>query len=190
MVTTNKNKFLTMKRDFKKYSIDLEHISLSLPEIQSYNVDEIIGGKLSAAYKHVKKPCIVHDSGFFIPSLNGFPGALVHPILDKIDIDGILKLVDGKNRECYFYESIGYLDGIMKNPIFFSIKIKGSISEKPMGTKDKHHWSRLYEIFIPDKYNKTLAEMKKEKYIKWHDSYEINSYSARFAQWYKNRENL
>ena len=88
MITTNENKFLTMKRNLEKHAIELEHVNLSLPEIQSYNVDEIISGKLNAAFEHIKKSCIVHDSGFFIPSLNGFPGALVHPILDKIDIEG------------------------------------------------------------------------------------------------------
>ena len=192
MITTNNNKFFTAKRTLEKYGIVLEHVKMSLLEIQSYNVDEVIAQKLKSGYEKIKKPCIVHDSGFFIPELGGFPGALAHPVLEKIDIEGILKLLEGKKdnqRTCYFYEVVGYLDGSMKEPIFFDQKTFGTIATKPIGNEDGHHWSRLFEIFIPENYSETLAQIGEEKYLKWRQDKKIDQYLEKFAEWYlKNKK--
>lgn len=187
MVTSNKNKYLTMKRNFDKYGIDLRQFEVSLPEIQSYEVEEVIKGKIKEAYNRLRKPCIVHDSGFFIPSIKGFPGALVHPILDKIDIEGILKLLENKDRKCYFHECLAYYDGKNKDPMFFESKINGTIPFEPKGGKAHYHWSRLFEIFIPEGFSKTLAEMEENEYIKWHDNDENKKYIRNFENWYLKR---
>ena len=184
MATSNKNKYLTMKRNFDKYGIGLKQFEISLPEIQSYEVKEVIKDKINEAYNRLQKPCIVHDGGFFIPSINGFPGALVHPILDKIDIEGILKLLENKDRTCYFHECLAYYDGKNKTPMFFESKVNGTISLEPKGGKAHYHWSRLFEIFIPDGFSKTLAEMEEKEYIKWHDRDENKKYIRKFAEWY------
>ena len=187
MVTSNKNKYLTMKRNFDKYGIDLRQFEVSLPEIQSYEVEEVIKDKIKEAYNRLQKPCIVHDSGFFIPSIKGFPGALVHPILDKIDIEGILKLLENKDRKCYFHECLAYYDGKNKDPMFFESKINGTIPLEPKGGKAHYHWSRLFEIFIPEGFSKTLAEMEENEYIKWHDNDENKKYIRNFENWYLKR---
>ncbi len=184
MATSNKNKFLTMQRNLNKYGIEIEQLQISLPEIQSYDVEEVIAEKIKTAYAQIKKPCIVHDGGFFIPSIKGFPGALVHPILDKIDIEGILKLIENKDRACYFHECLAYYDGKSDTPMFFENKVNGSVSLEPIGVKNNYHWSRLFEIFIPEGMSKTLAEMKDEEYFKWHDSEENIRYLDEFAKWY------
>ncbi len=184
MVTSNKNKYLTMKRNFDKYGIDLSQFEVSLPEIQSYEVEEVIKEKIMEAYSRLQKPCIVHDSGFFIPSIKGFPGALVHPILDKIDIEGILKLLENKDRKCYFHECLAYYDGKNKDPMFFDGKINGTIPLEPKGGKAYYHWSRLFEIFVPEGFSKTLAEMEEKEYIRWHDNDETKKYIQNFANWY------
>ena len=187
MATSNKNKYLTMKRNFDRYGIELIQFEVSLPEIQSYEVEEVIKDKIKEAYNRLQKPCIVHDSGFFIPSIKGFPGALVHPILDKIDIEGILKLLENKDRKCYFHECLAYYDGKNKDPMFFEGKINGTIPLEPKGGKAHYHWSRLFEIFIPEGFSKTLAEMEEKEYIKWHDNDENKKYVRNFANWYLKR---
>ena len=52
------------------------------------------------------------DCGFWIDELDGFPKAFVNFALDTIGIQGILKLMEGKeNRDCRFTECLSYYDG-------------------------------------------------------------------------------
>ena len=144
MVSTNKNKVAMISKSLARYGITLKHIDFSLPELQSHNFEEVATEKAKAAFEKAGKPCIVHDSGFFVTALNGFPGVLTHPVLDTIGIEGILKLTEGKPRECGFVHCLAYYDGRVKTPVLFRSESTGTMSSTPRGSSKKHHWSRLF----------------------------------------------
>ncbi len=187
MVSANKNKVASVARDMAKYGVEVRHINRSLTEIQSHDFGEVASEKARAAFELTGKPCIVQDSGFFVTALNGFPGVLTHPVLDTIGIEGILRLVEGKRRNCGFVHCIAYYDGKIKAPKLFESRTFGSISAKPRGTSKPHHWSRLFEIYIPKEKKKTLAQMSIEEHMRWHDSTGLDEDSRAFAEWYIKR---
>lgn len=188
MVSTNKGKVALLGRELAKRGVQIKHLNLNLPEIQDYDVAAVASEKVMEAYERTGKQCLVQDSGLFVHALKGFPGALTHPVLDTIGIEGILKLTEGSDRLCEFLGCIAYYDGKLKRPKLFMSAARGSLSYKPMGPSEPHHWSRLFEIFIPDGRSKTLAQMGKEEYLRWHVDSGIDLYIGDFAGWYLKRK--
>lgn len=183
--TKNQGKVDALQRELDKYNIKVLQIPLDIPEPRSDDVTEITKEKALFAYNQLKKPVVALDAGFYISSLNGFPKAFVNFTLETIGIEGILKLVKGKNRNCEFRECLAYMDKSIKNPKYFVSNIKGTIAEKTRGKMQKHLWSKLALIFIPKNYNQTLAEMTYDEYALWDKiSLEANATSRHFSKWY------
>lgn len=155
-VTHNKGKIATAKKQLQE--IDFKVFEYDLEEPRSDDIKYISKYKVMEAYKLVNKPCISLDSGFWIDELNGFPRAFVNFALDTIGIEGILKLMEGKeNRACRFTECLSYYDG--KELQQFMGSHEGVLSEKILGKDSSEKWSDLWYIYKPAGYDKTLAEM-------------------------------
>jgi inosine/xanthosine triphosphate pyrophosphatase family protein len=78
----------------------LEHLSTNLPEIQSVDLDKVAALKLRAAVEsHEERPCFVDDTGLLVPELDGFPGALLKPVLEAGGLRLLDKLTRGVQRE-------------------------------------------------------------------------------------------
>ncbi len=151
--TSNKNKFNEAAQMLKAEGIDLKQYSFSYNEIRSDSLEEIARDAITAAYKRCKLPVFVEDSGLFIESLSGFPGAYSSWALNKIGLDGILKLMEGKdNRSAYFEACIAYRDGY--DVVTFRGKCPGRISEEARGEDGFGYDS----IFIPEGEHQTFAE--------------------------------
>ena len=183
IATSNKNKAASIKKEMKRYGIDVKHFYLDIPESRSYDIREIAKTKVLYAYKKLKKPCIVLDSGFFTDSINGFPRTFVNYALETIGIEGILKLAEGKGRSCEFKDCLAYYDGISKPKLFESV-VRGKLSNSPKGTLKPFHWSRLFLIFIPEGKTKTLAQMGKDEYDDWYKNINHNTYIKKFSNWF------
>ena len=182
-VTHNKGKAKSAERYFN--NIEFKTYDFELDEPRSDDIKEIATVKVNQAFKMLNKPCIALDTGFFIDELNGFPRAFVNFSLDTIGIDGILKLMQGKeNRKCRFEECLAYHDG---NKIhYFYGKHPGNLSTKIQGINREEKWSDLWYIFKPEHFDKTLAEMdtvEREERRKIDGSVEALKV---FAEWYKN----
>ena len=95
-VTHNKGKAKSAEKYFKNLKISTYDFELDEP--RSDDLKEIATEKVKQAYKVVGKPCIALDTRFFIDELNGFPRAFVNFSLETIGIDGILKLMEGKDK--------------------------------------------------------------------------------------------
>jgi XTP/dITP diphosphohydrolase len=167
-VTSSKRKVISLQSTFSKFMINVKQVDIELPEIQSLDVEEVAIEKVKYAFKRIRKHCVVQDSGFYIDSLNGFPGALVKFILSTIDIEGVLKLTEGKLKTCEFRECLSYMDKDLKQPICFTHSVKGTISESILGEVN-NNGSRLYQIFIPENTNKTIAQMSVEEHRIWNE---------------------
>jgi XTP/dITP diphosphohydrolase len=186
-VTHNKGKAQSAEKYFKNLKISTYDFELDEP--RSDDVKEIATAKVRQAYEVVGKPCIALDTGFFIEALNGFPKAFVNFSLDTIGIDGILKLMEGKeNRKCKFDECLAYYDG--KEYKYFYGNHPGNLSNQKQGLDRKEKWSDLWYVFKPKGFEKTLAEMnaeERENRRKVDGSYEA---LQKFAQWYENQEKI
>lgn len=143
-VTHNKGKAKSAEKYFNDLKFSTYDFELNEP--RSDDIQEIATAKVKQAYEIVKKPCIALDTGFFIDELNGFPKAFVNFSLDTIGIDGILKLMEGKeNRKCKFEECLAYHDG--KEIHYFLGKHPGNLSNKIQGIDRDEKWSDLWYIF-------------------------------------------
>lgn len=182
-VTTNRGKIASAQSDLK--NIKVLPYNAELIEPRSDDIQEIAREKVLQAYEMVKKPCISLDAGFFIKELNGFPRAYVNHALDTIGIEGILKLMkDVDNRYCEFRTCLAYYDGATMK--FFESKSSGRISDKIRGCDNENKWSDLWYIFIPDKFDKTLAEFNEEDF-EVHNKRKEESSIVKFGKWYESK---
>lgn len=181
-VTHNKGKAKSAEKYFKDLKISTYDFELDEP--RSDDIKEIATAKVKQAFKVVNKPCIALDTGFFIEELNGFPRAFVNFSLDTIGIDGILKLMEGKeNRKCKFDECLAFFDG--KEIKYFYGNHPGNISSQKQGIDRNEKWSDLWYIFKPKGFDRTLAQMNKDE--RENRRKVDGSYSAleEFAKWYQ-----
>ena len=65
------------------------------------------------------------------------------------------------NRKCSFKECLAYHDG--KKIRYFWGESKGNLTEKIIGKDREDKWSALWYIFVPEGYQKTLAQMAPEE---------------------------
>ncbi len=163
--TNNEGKVNSMRRYLEDY--DVVQLPLLLEEPRTFDVENIAVSKVEQAYNHIRMPVFSIDAGFFVPSLNGFPGSFVNPILETIGLEGILKLVEDKSNEdkkAFFREALAFkYDNTV---VTFVSDVYGSIVS-PRGELKDYHWSELSLIFVPEGENKTLAEMSKREFDFW-----------------------
>ena len=115
-------------------------------------MEEIAEGCALRAYSILRKPLFVEDSGLFVPALNGFPGAYSAWVLRKLGNEGILRLLEGKNREAEFRCAIAFTEG--KEVRLFTGEVKGRVSESIRGNGGFGY----DPVFIPEGEEKTFAE--------------------------------
>ncbi|NBI08376.1 non-canonical purine NTP pyrophosphatase [Senegalia massiliensis] len=184
-VTSNAGKVKSAQRDLK--DVEIIQYKAELIEPRNDNIKEISKIKAIQAYKIVRKPCISMDSGFFIEELKGFPRSYVNYALETIGIEGILKLMEGKeNRHCKFKECLVYYDG--HNMKFFEAETNGLLSNEIRGLENEKNWSKLSYIFEVAEIGKTIAELddnEREKYL----SKKEQSCFKKFINWYFKNEN-
>lgn len=169
--------------------IEVVHVPLDLPEPRSDDLRTIAREKVLFAYEKIKKPCVALDSGFYIHSLNGFPKAFVNFALETIGIEGIMRLVQGKARECEFRNCLAYMDEGLAEPVYFESKNDGILSDAPAGEVTTYAWSALWVVFMPAGECRTLGEMSDEEYRQWRARRISESYASQFAQWLIQRYN-
>jgi XTP/dITP diphosphohydrolase len=181
-VTHNKGKIASANEYLK--GVEFKIFEYELDEPRSDDITYISKVKVEQAYKLVNKPCISLDCGFFIDELDGFPRAFVNFALDTIGINGILKLMEGKeNRKCSFKECLSYFDG--KEIHQFMGKHEGILAEEILGNDTDKKWSDLWYIYKPIGYDKTLAQMTdEERKARNSNKTEINDSMKIFANWY------
>lgn len=186
--TTNSGKVQSLQRDLGKYGFTIIQQPIDLVEPRSSDVQEIAQSKIQQAYLQIQKPTMVIDAGFYIDDLNGFPRAFVNFALETIGLDGILKLVEGKSKGCEFRECLAYRDKTLEEPKYFITQVRGQLAESQRGVMQKHLWSKLGLIFIPEGSNKTLAEMLPDEYSAWRKiSREKNSLGQKLYDWISTR---
>lgn len=171
--SSNENKFREVRSILSSSGISVELAQISLVEVQSDSIEQIVAVKVKSAFALVNRPVIVEDDGLFIDSLNGFPGQYSSFVFRTIGNTGIMKLLAGNvNRSASFRSMIAYYDG--EKMSISEGRVDGSISDRIT----EGGWG--YDpIFIPAEAGLTFAQLGERK----------NEYSHRmkalqkFADW-------
>lgn len=131
-VTENEYKFERAKRYAEPFGIDLLQKELDIEEIQSDSIDEVACDKARKAFKFLKKPLVVSDSGWNIPSLNGFPGPYMHYINEWFNPEDFLRLMEDKKDRSIILEFVICLvfEGDFK---LFKKEIEGIVTNQVRG---------------------------------------------------------
>lgn len=163
-VTSNKGKVATAQKHLS--NVKITHYDYDIKEPKVNDIDFIAEFKVKEAFKKVQKPCISLDAGFFIPAYPNnpnFPGAFPRrDLLEKIGIEGLIENMKGvTDRRCYFKECLCFYDG-KKIKKFYGMS-EGKIALSAKGDCDSKSWSELWKVFIPDGFEKTMAEMSEEE---------------------------
>ncbi|MFH1637333.1 MAG: non-canonical purine NTP pyrophosphatase [Candidatus Woesearchaeota archaeon] len=190
--TSNKNKVETLKISAKAFNIKIIHRDpkdfdnakeYDLLEPRSYHLKEIARIKAIYASKKLGLPLIVTDEGFYLDRWPKFPGSFTNFALDTLGLDGILKLA-GEDKGCSFKSCLAYIDDKLEEPIFFESDLSGTLAPSPRGRKKKWMKSDLGYIYMPEGYDKTLAQMTENEYVDYKKKIDQESYSANFLRWY------
>jgi non-canonical purine NTP pyrophosphatase (RdgB/HAM1 family) len=152
--------FVTQSSDKTKEAerilgVKLHRRNIDLPEIQAIDVEDVVVYKAKKAFKFLREPVIIEDTGLFIEAWNGLPGALIKWYLQRVGTEGICKMLQQfPNRLARAKTIVATYDGI-DEPHTFIGEINGQISMTPIGNQG-FGWD---SIFIPDGALKTFGEM-------------------------------
>lgn len=181
IATGNLGKFREMKPIFEEKGVSLNRVDVDISEIDSMSVEKVARKKVKDSYNFLdEKPTaiIVEDTGFFVQSLNGFPGVEAAYFAETAGVDKLLKLLeDENNRKAYFKTAIAYYDG--EKVRVFTGKMKGVV---PKVKKGKSKPSLPYNSYFVPKVsgNESLAENPKLK----DENFHRNKATREFLDWY------
>lgn len=88
LVTGNPGKLAETRR-ILGFDVDAE--AVDLPEIQSLDMGDVVRAKGREAYRRLRRPVVVEETGLDLAALNGFPGPLVKWMLDAVGAPGIAR---------------------------------------------------------------------------------------------------
>ena len=164
-LTGNYHKFLEAKEALVMYpEIELVQIKEEKTEIKDDEapdpIMDIAGKAAEIAVKKYNTPVAVEDAGLFLEAYPGFPGLNTKWVMKKIGYEGILRLLDGRNRNACFRSVVAYCEP-SKSAVLFEGRIEGSISQEITGLDvDCMDYDR---IFIPSGQTRTFSLIMEEK---------------------------
>ena len=167
--SNNKKKIVEISNLFSKESIKILNLNnfdkIKSPEEVGKTFEENAKIKALHGFNVFKKKCFADDSGICIQAMDGNPGVQSKKFLDREggitkNLKEILLISKNKNDFNAYFQTCICLVLNKDTHIFFKGKIRGKISLKIRGPNGFGY----DPIFIPEKENKTFAEMSlKEK---------------------------
>ncbi len=159
LITGNEHKLRNVKANLGSYGIEVEGEAIDTPEIQASEVGEVAEYSAIYANKLLKKPVLKMDVGFEISCLGGFPGPFVKYINEWLLPEKILEMIkEEKDRKARFVDVVSYCSGAKKVQSFKMI-LDGTLVDTVRG---ENGWG-IDKIFMPEGFDKTLAEMTDEE---------------------------
>ncbi|CRL00552.1 CLUMA_CG013812, isoform A [Clunio marinus] len=139
------------------FPYELRSEKIDLPELQG-EIDEISRIKCKEAAKHIKGPVVVEDTSLCFNALKGLPGPYIKWFLDKLEPEGLHKLLAGfEDKSAQAICTLAFTRDENSEVILFQGVTNGTIVA-PRGCRD-FGWD---PIFQPDDYDKTYGELPKE----------------------------
>ncbi|CAM44240.1 conserved hypothetical protein [Leishmania braziliensis MHOM/BR/75/M2904] len=107
LVSGNKGKQMEVQRYFTQAQLMVEAVNINLPETQNSSAERISWDKAVEAYRVVNRmpigeplchggtPVLVDDTSLEFDALCGLPGPYIKWFLDRLGVEGLLKMVKG-----------------------------------------------------------------------------------------------
>lgn len=165
--TSNDSKFAEAALVLGEYGLSLGRIRTKGTELQSDDVALVASAAASELASRQHRPLFVEDTGLFVKSLGGFPGAYAAFVNRTIGPRGLLRLMAGSDqRSAEFVGAVAYVEGSHR-PRVFTGRLKGSIALRLRG----RHGFGFDPVFIPEGTKRTLGELSlREKCLVSHRS--------------------
>jgi non-canonical purine NTP pyrophosphatase (RdgB/HAM1 family) len=155
IITGNPGKFRELEAiSHGRFTFKMQ--SLSLHEIQSLDLEEIIKDKLQRAYDIVKAPVIVDDVSAGLDNLEGLPGPFIKFFNEKLSEEALYILAGREEAPVTITCSAGYYDG--KEFVIGT----GTIRGKVVSPRGKGGFG-FDVIVMPEGESRTMAEMTPEE---------------------------
>ena len=111
LITKNQHKVEEISIVMKEFKIEVEQIAEEKVEDKNMSLTEVVEYNVKLFYKKYKKPIVVDDTGVFFKAYPNFPGNQPKRYFQELGYPGLLKKLEGKNKEAYFKTVVGYYDG-------------------------------------------------------------------------------
>lgn len=188
-VTGNAGKFATASEHLAPLGIELEQVKLDLDEIQSACVEDVAMHKAQQAFRLLKRPLFIEDSGFGIDELGGYPGPMIKHLLAAVGASGIARMADlTETRSARFVSTLVYIDAHGVPRVFADAGDPGTIAHEPMSCNEAAAWSELWTIFVPPGCSSTLSALPVDEREQLFADWSKESIFARFGVWLTRRE--
>ncbi len=153
--TSNRHKVEEAKYVLSSYKLNVIPKPVKGLEVQNDDVGEV--ARFAASnIKESSNPIFVEDTGLYVYTLRGFPGAFSAYVFRTIGNEGLLRLVE-KDRSAYFESAVALKLG--RHLEVFKGRLHGKIAYAARGSNG----FGFDPIFIPDGESKTLGEMTLEE---------------------------
>lgn len=130
-VTGNRYKFEIAQAALHGTKISLLQERLAVPEMQSNSVQEIAEHSARWVSQHLDHPFIIHDAGFYIDALNGFPGPFIKYANQWFNVEDLLRLMENKRyRHITVHDCLVYVQPNAA-PVTFHGSYHGTIATTP-----------------------------------------------------------
>lgn len=183
--TGNEGKIQEMQPLFEDRDLNLVQVDADVPEIDAKDVEEVAERKLlDSREKALEKGeveeedvLIVEDTGFYVESLDGFPGAEAAFFAGTAGAEKLLNLLeDEEDRSAYFKTAIAvFIDGEVK---VFSGRMSGRVPEEKRG--ESHPHLPYNSFFVPEEVGESLAENS----MVTDESFHRTKAVEKFLDWY------
>lgn len=158
-VTGNAHKLEEVKSILgMNFPLELINLKLDLPELQG-EINHVSIQKCQEAAHRLKKPVLIEDTSLCFNAWNGLPGPYVKCFLEKIQPEGLTKLLTGwEDKSAEAVCTFAYCSGECKDSdvVLFQGRAKGSIVDR-RGSND-FGWGY---IFQPDGFQQIYGELPK-----------------------------
>lgn len=161
-VTGNKHKYEEVMEFFQRFNVKVrcKNVDIDLVEPQWDTLEEVAAFKVKNAQEQISGGLFIEDAGFFVASLNGFPGVYSSYCHKTIGNEGMLNLLRDKQepheRKAYFKSVIAVKFEHTDEIELFVGKVSGTVSMEMRGNNGFGY----DPIFIPDENPQyTFAEL-------------------------------
>lgn len=158
LVTTNKYKIATARKNLAGSGIHVLPVKMETPEIQALTGKEIAAFSAQFAAETLEGPAMCTDAGMYIRALGGFPGPFIKFVNHWLTTKDLVRLMDGKkDRRVDIVEYLAYCEPGEKPKIFKAVA-PGTLAEIPSGKSE----NPIDELFMPKGHEEALASMSEK----------------------------
>ena len=177
-LTGNAHKKEIAETVFSVYGLAVEAKDIDLEEIQDTDIEKIACWSALQGAKRLGHPVIKTDVGFAFEALNGFPGAFGKYVFPQLGVDGLLRLMAGKeNRRATSTEVLAFAtpDGFTKTWT--------KVQELEILTEPKGTGTAMDQIMVvKGAHAVNYGSLSHEEKLKWWR--DTPNYFHDFAKWY------